>query len=557
MKKILINDEGLQTRVAITEGKKLQDFFVERKETQRLSGSIYKGIIRNLEPSLQAAFVDIGTTKNAFLHYWDMIPATQENFENETEYLDSIDVEEEPVVLESKPKSFWRKWLDQIANFISPEVSFTQQQSPAKPNKKKNKSPKRPKNCKPEDIPNLFKVGDEIIVQITKEPIGTKGARVTTNISLPGRELVLLPGASLVGISKRIEDKEERKRLKHILDQLNRPNDTGIICRTVGAGKNEQEFKRDMLCLFKTWQRAKEVAKNTPAPCCIYEEPALVECCLRDYLTEDVSEIVTDNKNIMQTLANIVKQQDNKTVKIKHHDQSVPLFQAYQLNREIESIFNRKIQLPSGGYLCIDETEALIAIDVNTGKNRTGKDLPETIVNTNMEAVKEIARQLRLRNVGGIVVLDLIDMNSKASQQTVLKALKQELLSDRAKTKVYPISQLGLIEMTRQREHDSLQNKLYESCPYCQGKGRILSDVSISVEIQRKLRELLGQNYTNLRVIAHPNVLERLRMEDAKLLEIIEKDFKGTLTFRENEDHHIEEYKIINSDTGQTIFTSN
>lgn len=552
MKKILINDEGLQTRVAVTEEGKLQEFFVERKENDRLTGSIFKGVIRNLEPSLQAAFIDIGTNKNAFLHYWDMLPATKENIEDESDFLSSIEVEEEPLSKQTTNTSFFSKIIKAISNFISPEVKI-EKKVIRKPKKNKSKATKTPKYTI-EDIPRLFKVGDEIIVQVTKGPIGTKGARVTTNISLPGRELVLLPGTHMVGISKRIEDKEERSRLKGILNSLKLPHDTGIICRTVGAGKSERDFKKDIHHLFQTWQTAKEKAKKQKAPCCIYEEPELTACCLRDFLTDDVGEIITDNKNNLNLITEIVKQQDNNTVKVKLHEAAKPLFQAYNLNKEIDAIFNRKINLPSGGYLCIDETEALIAIDVNTGRNRSGKDLPETIINTNLEAVKEIARQLRLRNVGGIVVLDLIDMNSKQAQQSVLKALKNELLSDRSKTKVYPLSPLGLIEMTRQREHDSLQNTLYESCPYCQGKGKILSNISVSVEIQRKLRELLGHNHTALRVIAHPSILERLRLEDAKLLELIESDFKGNLSFREDENLHMEEYKIIDTQTGTVIF---
>jgi ribonuclease G len=600
MKQILINDEGLQARVAVVENGKLQEFFIERKDSDRMVGSIYKGVIRNLEPSLQAAFVDIGAQKNAFLHYWDMLPATKDTIEDDEDELDNFEVPEEPQAAPAAALSFFGR----IAAFFrglfgsadaEPVAAgkamerrdYSERdnepggdrggnrdrggdrggrgrgrggrsgggggrpQGGGQPGRRPGGGGGRPSA---EDIPKLFRVGDEILVQVTKGPIGTKGARVTANLSIPGRELVLLPNAPHLGISKRIEDKDERTRLRNILKGLKLPHDMGVICRTVGAGKGERDFRQDMTLLLQTWHHARELYKRKPAPWCVYQEPEIVERTLRDYLTEDVEEIVADSKETFDLSQEIVQRHHNSTVKIRQHNQPKPIFQFHNLTNEIDAVFFRKVMLPSGGHLCIDEAEALIAIDVNSGKNRSGKDHPETIINTNMEAVAEIARQLRLRNVGGIVVLDLIDMVSKQDQQLVYRTFKNALLADRARTKVYPISPLGLIEMTRQREHESLQDTVYCACPYCDGKGRILSEVSMSVDLQRCLRELLARNgKIPLRVTVHPQLLNRLKNEDAALLQLLEQEFGGELSFRADPALHLEEYRVFNAKTNAIV----
>ncbi|MBR4124812.1 MAG: Rne/Rng family ribonuclease [Victivallales bacterium] len=845
MKQILINSEELQVRVAVVEDGRLQDFFMERTNKDRIVGSIYKGRIKNLEPSLQAAFVDIGIGKNAFLHYWDMLPATQEMLEGDgetddddelikpgeereeanrnsdsdssydppappqtlleeeeegdedelpeeeadseepeqpiaeqqpeelddeqagkfealekdeavavaesavqplqdavtTEEAEALSAEEpleslpvletteesvspSPVLREDislasnllhsdaksgllslskkedplkselpkeepgeafeaslpenpppqqeqdtsgnpskgnrnqppqnrrpqrnanggestpsnngdqggrhrrrrgrnrnrngsdgnngaspvavprqepkKPSWFWRLvnalyfWRKEpkAPTSISPVVpansgeivplttsktknSASQQtqnrggQQPpsqgllpiAPGSQKPVKTPPPPKPKKPEkkkptveDIPNLFHVDDEILVQVTKGPIGTKGARVTANLSIPGRYLVLLPNCSHVGVSRRVEDHEERARLKQMVKTLEKPDNMGLICRTVGAGLKKEHFQRDLDILLDAWKKGIQTADKRRAPVCVYQEPALEERTLRDCLTQDIDEIVVDSQEAYDQAKEMLERFDRANdVKLKLYSNPTPIFIKYGISQQIENISNRKVMLPSGGYLCIDETEALIAIDVNTGKNRNGKTQPETILETNMEAVKEIARQLRLRNIGGLVVLDLIDMRSRKDQMAVYRAFKQYTSEDHARIKIYPISGLGLLEMSRQRESESLESTIYEDCPYCKGRGLIKTATSVSVEIQRRLNELLARkkDVKCFTITVHPKILARLRTSDHKVLEAMAAEYSRQLTFSASPDLHIEEYHITDKETGK------
>ncbi len=548
MKKILINTEGLQTRVAIVEDGGLSDYFIERRDTDRLVGSIYKGVIRNLEPSLQAAFVDIGTDKNAFLHYWDMLPATQEALEGgdtrprrRTRRRPPPERQQD----QESPKGLLAK--------LKRRFSASEEQPVTR--RRRRRSKKAPM-AGVEDIPDLFKVDSEVLVQVTKGPIGTKGARVTTNLSIPGRYLVLLPRSPHVGVSKRVDDPRERDRLRQILRRLRLPDGMGLICRTVGAGKQQRFFEQDLDMLLGYWSRLEDLIHERRAPWCVYQEPDLVGRSVRDYLTEEVDEIVADAREACDCAQEMVRRLSRQErVRVKHYKGAKPIFQRFGLEDKISSIFRRQVPLPSGGYLCVDETEALIAIDVNSGKNRSGKDHPETILQTNLEAVEVIAKQLRLRNVGGLLVLDLIDMRSKRDQQTVFRTLKQALAEDRAKTKAYPISPLGLVEMTRQREHESLRDTVFSPCPYCQGKGVVKSAASVSVEIQRHLQQVLRRRRgrTPVRIMVHPEILERLKNEDAELLVSLEKEFGGELSFRGDPSLHMEEFRLTDPATGQSL----
>ena len=406
-----------------------------------------------------------------------------------------------------------------------------------------------------EDIPELFPEKSEVHVQVTKGPIGSKGARVTANLSVPGRFLVLLPNSRHIGISKKISDRKERDRLRKIVRGLQVPKGMGLIVRTVADGQTEEMFKRDYRMVISAWKDAQTISRNKKGPVCVYEEPRLVRRTLRDYLNEEVTEIIADTEESCEEARKMVVAMGlEKDVRIRFYKGTVPIFQKFGLSRQIENIFHRKVPLPSGGYICIDETEALIAIDVNTGRSRGGKDHPETILNTNLEAVDEIARQLRIRNLGGLLVLDLIDMRSKDDRRTVQKALRDAFRKDRARTRISPISNLGLVEMTRQREHESLRDTVYSSCPYCKGRGLVKSSKSVSVELQRRLQSILRRGKKrDLRVNVHPQVLDRLRKEDSELLKSLESDFGGQLSFRSDEDLHHEEFVIIDQATGREM----
>jgi Rne/Rng family ribonuclease len=559
MRQILINDEGLETRVAVVQDGKLVDYFIERKGEQQLVGSVFKGVIRNLEPSLQAAFVDIGAEKNAFLHYWDMLPASRDKLEQVFDNDEDVDTPSSDDL--KKPETKARKTLLNLRRklFKHEEEAKNDTSDNKKPRGRGNRSRRGRRNstpsCTVEDIPDLFPVQSEVIVQVTKGPIGTKGARVTTNLSVAGRYLVLLPNSGYVGLSKKIDNKSERDRLRKILTKRKMPKGMGVICRTVGAGKKEEVFEADLDNLLRQWGEANNKIKNTKAPCCVYQEPTLIERCLRDYLTESIDEIVADSKETFDRAISIIRNLSRgERVKVRHYKSVQPIFDKYRLRNQIENIFRRQVTLPSGGYLCIDETEALTAIDVNSGKNREGKDHPETILRTNMEAIEEIARQLKIRNIGGIIVLDLIDMRSKKDIHTVYSTLKKHLTEDRAKTKVCPISPLGLVEMTRQREHESLLDTVYSPCPYCDGKGLVKSTTSVSVEIQRKLQGLLRRRRkAQIRVMVNPRVLERLKNEDADLLRQMESDLGGELSFRPDPELHVEEFHILDAETGNEM----
>jgi len=509
-KEVIINAETLETRVAVTEDGKLEEFNIERTTEERLVGSIFKGKVRNLEDGLKAAFVDIGFEKNAFLHYWDIVP-----------------------------------------NQFDSGVEIVEREN-------QGRRPQRPKITQ-KDIPRLYSPGSDIIVQVTKGPIGTKGPRVTTNIVLPGRFLVLLPNSDQSGISRKIENIEERKRLKKILRQLSIPDGMGVIMRTAGEGQQLRYFVRDLAFLIEEWTSVQEKIKKQPMATCVFQEPDLIERTVRDFLTEDVERIVVDHQKAYDRMREMISKISKRSAgKIKLYTEAQPIFDRFGVSKQLENAFSRQVHLKSGGYIVIDETEALVAIDVNTGRHKGGKDQEAAILKVNLESADEICRQLRLRNMGGLIVLDFIDMKSGRDRQQVHNRMRDGLRRDKAKTHILPISQLGLMEMTRQRHSESVRAAVYDDCPYCKGRGKVKSTVTMSVEIQRKLQEILkkrtrDENDFQLRIVVHPTVLERLRTEDEKHLIEMEKRYFGKLSFRADTGMHAEQFKIVNVETNEEL----
>ena len=507
-KEVVINAESLETRVAVLEEGKLEEFTIERTSDERLVGSIFKGKVKNLEDGLKAAFVDIGFEKNAFLHYWDIVPSSFDS---------SVEVVEREGRKRDRPR-------------------ITQR-----------------------DIPRLYPPNSEIIVQVTKGPIGTKGPRVTTNLALPGRYLVLLPNSDQSGISRKIDNHEERQRLKKILRELNIPESMGVIIRTVGEGQQKRYFVRDLALLIEEWKQIQEKITRQPPATCVFQEPDLIERTVRDFLTEDVERIVIDSPRHYDRVRQMIGRISKRSIaKVKLYSDSQPVFDRFSITRQLEGAFARQVHLKSGGYIVIDETEALVAIDVNTGRHKSGKDQESTILKVNLEAADEICRQLRLRNMGGLIVLDFIDMKSRRDQQQVYHRTKEGLKRDRAKTHILPISQLGLMEMTRQRHTESVRAAVYDDCPYCKGRGKVKSSLTMSVEIQRKLAEILKRRQRDesdfqLRIVVNPTVLERLRTEDEKLLIELEKRYFGKLSFRADPAFHAEQFKIVNVATNEEM----
>lgn len=502
-KELVVNVDPLETRVALLEEGILEEFSIERPSDRSISGNIYKGRIHNIEPALKALFVDIGVDKNAFLHYWDAMPAA----------LDS--------------------------GFETVE-----------------RSGKAKKKISSRDIPKLYPPGSDIIVQVSKGPIGTKGARITTNISLPGRYMVLMPYSDQFGISRKIESQDERRRLRTILEELDVPEGMGIILRTAGEGMKARYFVRDLALLLERWRKIDGAIKNGPAPCLLLEEPDLVEKAVRDFLTDDIHQVAVDDEDTAKRIRDWVAPISKRSVKKVHwYQDPSPIFDKFQINSQIDSAFRRNVWLQSGAYLVIDETEALIAIDINTGRNKGGNDTENTILNTNLEAAREIARQLRLRNIGGLIIIDFIDMKHKKDQHAVVREFKECLKRDKAKTHVLPISPLGIMEMTRQRVQESISRSLYTECPACRGRGFVKSPETMSVDLQREIQRILAREKQvhELTIIVSTPVMARLRNEDEELLSDLMRRFAAKLTFRTDPQFHVEEYKILNTQTEQEI----
>jgi ribonuclease G len=396
-------------------------------------------------------------------------------------------------------------------------------------------------------------------VQVTKGPIGTKGPRITTNLVLPGRYLVLLPNSDQSGISRKIENQEERKRLKKILRELAIPDSMGVIMRTAGEGQQKRYFVRDLALLLEEWNGVQERMKNQPPATCVFQEPDLIERTVRDFLTEDVERIVVDNSKAHDRMREMVSKISRRSAdKVKLYAEAQAIFDRFNISKQLENAFSRQVHLKSGGYIVIDETEALVAIDVNTGRHKGSRDQEATILKVNIESADEICRQLRLRNMGGLIVLDFIDMKSRRDQQQVYQRVKEGLRRDKAKTHILPISQLGLMEMTRQRHTESVRSAVYDDCPYCKGRGKVKSVVTMSVEIQRKLQEILKKRERDesdfqLRIVVHPTVLERLRTEDEKHLIEMEKRYFGKLSFRADTGMHAEQFKIVNVENNEEL----
>ncbi|MEC8790730.1 MAG: Rne/Rng family ribonuclease [Verrucomicrobiota bacterium] len=514
-KELIINTEALERRVAMMENGILQGFDVERLNEDRMVGAIFKGKVQNLEPGLKAAFVDIGQEKNAFLHYWDMLPGANND----------------------------------------PSIEIVRE------NKKKSSGKNEAKSIK--DIPRAFPIGSEIVVQITKAQIGSKGPRTTTNLSLPGRFLVLMPYAGQCGISRKIEEKSERTRLKRILSNLSLREGMGVIIRTAGQNKPERFFDRDLHLLLQQWDEIEAKMQSQDSPAFLYEEPDLIGLTARDFLTDDIDRVQVDNKDDYNRLIETIQRISPKSKsKVSHFDEEIPIFERFNVERQIEQTFMRRVLLPSGGEIVMEETEALVSIDVNTGSHKGDrKDGKNFILQANIEAAMEVCRQMRLRNLGGLVIVDFIDMKNKNDQRKVFQKMKASMADDKAKHNILPISQLGIMQITRQRHDESNSSGVYEPCPYCNGRGIVKSPRSVSIEIQRKITsavrrsrlEASTERNLKLKVFLHPSTLRRLRGPDSKLVERMERNYDLQIEFEASDSYHLENFKIIDLATDQEV----
>ncbi len=496
LREILINVAQKEKRVALLENKTLQEFYIEREDSRGIFGNIYKGKVKTIIPGMGAAFVDLGLKKDGFLYVSDIVALPTEYGE-----ISSVPLRQGPGGERGK---------------------------------------------KEEDINKLVKKGQEILVQVIKEPIGSKGVRLTTHISLPSRDLVLMPTDSHAGISRKIQDVNERNRLKKILEELKLPKGMGVIIRTVGQGKEKRELFRSIKYLLDLWQRIKRQSRISPAPSLVYRELDLALRIIRDSFTEKINKLIVDDQLEYKRIRQFIRSlQPQLLPNLVLHQAGKSLFETYNLEKEINKIFQPVAYLKSGGHIVIEETEGLVSIDVNTGRFIGKKRLEDTVVKTNCEAAAEVARQVRLRGIGGIIVIDFIDMASSRSQRMVLDILHKAFKNDRSKINILPFSEIGLVEITRQRTGPSLADVVYETCPYCRGRGMVRSISTISIDLLYQMRkELLRTKRKMITVVAHHLVVSRLLNEDRGVIVSLERRFRARITFKEDRDFHLEEYKI-------------
>ncbi len=480
---LIINDKSYETRVALLENDQVVELYVERNSTTLFVGNIYKGKVIKVLPGMQSAFIDIGMEKAAFL------------------YVDDI-------------------------KRISEDVDFDREIKP--------------------EISKLLKEGQHIIVQVAKEPIGTKGPRVTTNITLPGRYLVLAPLTPTIGISRKIEDKEERDRLKTLLNELSELSGFGLIARTASEGVSEKLLRRDYDFLVKFWQDINKKQARIPGRGLIHSEMEVSIRVIRDVLNESVKKIIVDNRDTYKTLRRYLGQYEPRFRRlVAFYSGDEPIFESYGIEHEVEKALQRRVWLKSGGYIVIDQAEASVVIDVNTGRYVGTRNQDETIFNTNLEAAKEIGYQLRLRNLGGIIIIDFIDMEKEDHKDKVIAALKDSLKKDRAKTNVLGLSELGLVEMTRKRTRESIGKTMCSACPECDGKGYSKSYKTIAYEVFRELER--SASYEEVKVITvylNPSVVDYIYQNEKPLVDYLEKKYSKSIIFEADPKVHQEQYEI-------------
>jgi ribonuclease G len=500
-REIIINHTPQETRVAVLDQSVLTELFHEREKEKGVVGNIYKGKVLKVLPGMESAFVDIGLDKASFLYVDDVL--------SDFTIYDDIDEEngDRPTIQRSSPS------------------------------RREKRTP----------IDQLIKEGQEILVQVSKGPIGTKGARITGHLSIPGRNLVFMPSMDSVGVSRQITEEAERQRLKEIVNRL-RPEKSGFIIRTVAEERQEEEFRSDINYLVSLWDGILQKYSETSAPSLVYEDLNISYRVIRDMLSGDVNRLLVDDEEEYRNIRAFLKEYLPKyTSYLEHFRRRQPIYDYYGIEEEIDRAMAQKVWLKSGGYLIIDQTEALTAVDVNTGRFVGKASHEETILKTNLEAVKELVYQLKLRNIGGIIIIDLIDMEAAQNRQRVYQALKDELRHDKARSKILQISEIGLVEMTRKRDRENLGRQLSTACPYCDGKGRIKSLSTISYELFREISRLIKsqKKLGPLTINLHPDVADYLFSEEAKYLEILQEKTRQKFTVRSIDTFHHEQFEIF------------
>jgi len=511
-REILINANPRETRVAILEDDQLVELLVDRPDARRMVGDIYLGRVEAVLPGIQAAFVDIGTEKSAFLHASDLVyPDDESDDDGDDEHDDDDD-----------------------ANG-SGRGRGGASKAPA--------------------IQDVLKRGQDLIVQVSKEPISTKGPRVTAQISIAGRFLVYMPDAERVGVSRKIGDRDARKRLRAQVEEVLPKDAGGVIVRTVGEDVTRETIERELTSLISQWRKVKRKTHFVRAPNLIHRETSLTRGLMRDVFSTKVEQVTVDSKQVYNEITEYLKGIAPELIdRIKLYEEEIPLFDHANIEQELRDLFKRRCDLPSGGYLIIEQTEALVSVDINSGRYTGKRDPEKTILKTNIEAAREIARQARLRDLGGIIVCDFIDMETKANRDKVVQELRTHLGRDRARTKAYAVSELGLIEMTRKRVRQSHFQHMTEACPTCHGTGRVFTAETIARRVERAVRKVgIEGRKDPLIVRIHPDVAMYVLENEKDLLKKLEKAVGFGLELRDDPLLKPDEFKLVVKSAGRDV----
>lgn len=512
-REILINVRPYEKRIAILEDGRLSEVFYERPDSTRIIGDIFKGVVNAVLPGLQAAFVDIGLEKAGFLHVEDV--------ESRSLLDDSMHDDDDED--EGRPRSSRRE--DDTAG-------------------------------KP--IDQLLKVGQEVLVQITKEPIGTKGPRLTTHLSFAGPFLVCMPGSDFIGVSKKARDPQQRRALKRMIRELKSP-ECGYIVRTNGMNESEAEFAKQMKILEAKWEACKQAAATLPAPALVHKESDTSDTTIRDYFSDDVDAVWIDDRTECATVVgNLKVLSPDKVGKVKLYTGEESLFDHFGIEEELEKNFQRRVPLKRGGYLLIDKTEALTAIDVNTGGKVRGRDQGKNILETNLDAAWEVAKQMRLRDMGGLLVVDFIDMDSEEDKEAVVKEFKKAIRQDSAPISFAPLSQFGLMEITRKRIRPDAVSEQTNVCPTCHGAGYIPSRELVLAQIDRWLRRHRAKKGTpDISLALNPHMIELLTDNRARVFKYLETTHKARIQLLEDDEANIDEFRVFVTKSGEELTTNN
>ena len=513
-RELLINANPRETRVAIIEDDQLVELLVDRPEARRMVGDIYLGRVEAVLPGIQAAFVDIGTEKSAFLHASDLVYP-----DDEADADDDGDDDEDG---------------DESGG------------SGGGGRKRRGPAPA---------IQDVLKRGQDLIVQVSKEPISTKGPRVTAQVSLAGRFLVYMPDAERVGVSRKIGEREVRKRLRAQVEAVLPKNSGGVIVRTVGEDVTAETLERELTTLIGQWKRIKRKTHFVRAPSLIHRETSLTRGLMRDVFSTKVEQVTVDSKQVYNEILEYLKGIAPELIdRIKLYEDQIPLFDKANIEQELRDLFKRRCDLPSGGYLIIEQTEALVSVDVNSGRYTGKKDPEKTILKTNLEAAREVARQARLRDLGGILVCDFIDMETKANRDRVIQELRQHLSRDRARTKAFAVSELGLVEMTRQRVRQSHLQNMTEACPTCHGTGRVFTAETIARRVERSVRKAGLEGKKDPMVVrVHPDVAMYVLENEKDLVKKLEKAAGFGLELRDDPLLKPDEFKLVVKSAGRDV----